>query len=302
LGKATGIQWCDSTVNCTSGCDGCELWSAAAKGPCYAGHLHEARLARSMPALYAADFTEVRMIPGRMAKAAGWSDLTGTARPGKPWLDGIPRVVFVDDMGDLFSKAVTFEFIRDEVTEVARNPKGRRHVWMLLTKRPSRMYAFSAWLGEQGLNWPRNVWAGASVTTAKTLTRAAWLKKVPAPVRFLSLEPQWEYVDLRDALASGEVHLVIQGGESDQGAHEGHPFDLGWARSVRDQCAAAGARYFLKQFGSRPYDSGCRVSIDGPDSHAVALDLSDSHGGDWSEWPEDLRVREMPRVPDRNLV
>jgi protein gp37 len=35
----TKIQWCDSTVNPTMGCDGCEIWGAQRK-TCYAGTLH----------------------------------------------------------------------------------------------------------------------------------------------------------------------------------------------------------------------------------------------------------------------
>ena len=35
----TKIQWCDSTVNPTMGCDGCEIWGSQRKS-CYAGTLH----------------------------------------------------------------------------------------------------------------------------------------------------------------------------------------------------------------------------------------------------------------------
>jgi hypothetical protein len=75
--------------------------------------MHEERLAKSLPDLYAADFTEVRTIAGRMAKAAAWSDLTGKDRPEKPWLNGWPRMIFLGDMGDLFSRQIPFEFLRD---------------------------------------------------------------------------------------------------------------------------------------------------------------------------------------------
>ncbi|MFL6335150.1 MAG: DUF5131 family protein, partial [Pyrinomonadaceae bacterium] len=39
------------------------------------------------------------------------------------------------------------------------------------------------------------------------------------------------------------------GGES--GPHS-RPFDLAWARSLRDQCREARVPYFLKQLGSNP--------------------------------------------------
>ena len=43
MGRETEIGWCDSTVNPTMGCAGCELWSDAEDGEktCYAGILHD---------------------------------------------------------------------------------------------------------------------------------------------------------------------------------------------------------------------------------------------------------------------
>lgn len=74
MGKDTNIEWCDSTINGTSGCDGCELWNAQVR-TCYAGNLQTNRLSQSpkMAHLYSRDFSEVRMIPGRYAQAASWS-------------------------------------------------------------------------------------------------------------------------------------------------------------------------------------------------------------------------------------
>lgn len=82
------------------------------------------------------------------------------------------------------------------------------------------------------------------------------------------------------------VDWVIVGGES--GAMP-RPFNLGWARSIVGQCQAAGVPVFVKQFGHRPI-----VEMKG--SIPVILPLQDHKGGDWSEWPEDLRVRQFPRT------
>jgi len=43
------------------------------------------------------------------------------------------------------------------------------------------------------------------------------------------------------------LHWVIVGGESGPGARPMHP---GWARSIRDQCVAAGVPFFFKQWGA----------------------------------------------------
>jgi len=274
--KGTAIQWADDTVNPTSGCDGCELWAPGRGGPCYAGNFHEARLARSLPDLYAPNFTEVRTIPGRLAKAARCMDLTGRDRPDKPWLSGLRRKIFLGDLGDVLSAAVTFEYLRDELITTATGPHGSRHDWLLLTKQPQRLAQFAAWLG----SWPANIWVGTSITSRASLKRVEHLQRVPAAVRFLSLEP------LVGDPALGPEHLegiawVIVGGESDQGQHRARPFQLDWARRLLTLAEGTTAVPFVKQLGSHPWDGG-------------RLELADKHGGDWQEWPADLRVRRMP--------
>lgn len=313
MSAKTLIHWADTTANPTTGCDGCELWGKANRH-CYAGRLHEGRLAKTLPTLYAADFHEVRLAPGRMAKAAALSDLRGTARPDKPWLDGMPRMIFPGDMADIFSKDVPFTYLKEELIDVATSSKGIRHIYMALTKRPSRMVEFAQWLHNWGWEWPANVWAGASVTTQKTVdNRIPHLLRVPDAVRFLSVEPMLGPIDLTPWLGwSGErmtaawpmvwvaprVDLVIFGGESGPDAR---PCDLAWIRDGVRQCKAAGVSAFVKQLGANPVDT----TPPPPGSSSTndfdrRIRLRDSHGGDWSEWPEDLRVREMPRVEESN--
>src|SRR4051812_22958094 len=111
MASQTGIQWCDSTVNPTMGCDGCELWTAKDHS-CYAGTLHQ-RFGGVTPG-YAPSFEQVTLYPGRMKKAAAWPDLTRTKRKDKPWMDNLPRTIFVSDMSDALSKIVTFEFLKQE--------------------------------------------------------------------------------------------------------------------------------------------------------------------------------------------
>jgi protein gp37 len=279
--KDSKIQWCDSTVNPTSGCDGCELWTKGLGGPCYAGNFHEVRLAKSLPTLYAPTFDEVRMIPGRMAKAVRCMSLEGRDRDDKPWLNGLRRKYFVGDLGDIFSAAVTFQFLKEEVIDVATSPHGRRHDLLLLTKQPNRAAKFAAWLTEQGVAWPDNVWLGTSVTGRASLPRIAHLRSVPAPVLFLSVEPLVNDPGLDAGWVRG-IRWIIVGGESDQGANPARPFDLKWARDVIALGRSQNAAVFVKQLGSRPVDAG------------APLKLKDGHGGEWDEWPQDVRVRQMP--------
>lgn len=312
MGKDTTIQWADSTVNPTMGCDGCELWKPGVGGTCYAGVLHQRYGGTNKG--FSPTFEQLTFYPGRMAKAAAWSDLSGTDRPDKPWLNGLPRVIFVSDMSDALSRAVSFDYLKAEIIDVVNSPKGRRHIWMWLTKQAPRMAMFSAWLAERGVSWPRNLWAGTSVTTQATVGRVLHLQQVGdgETTRFISAEP------LRGPVALtwlGCIRLVIVGGGSGGEA----PCDVSLIRSVIDQGRTGGAAVFVKQLGASPFDRTRsdiwfdgrirhrNVPNDGPEAtyartvlgselQPASLKLRDSHGGDWSEWPASLRIREFPAV------
>lgn len=276
MAKNTDIQWCDSTTNPTLGCDGCELHRPG-YSTCYAAAMTR-RFGGKNPGL-ATDFNVVELAPGRMETAAAWSDLRGASRPDKPWLDGLPRLIFVSDMADALSSDVPFEYLRDEIVETVHSVKGRRHQWLWLTKRPTRMAKFSVWLSCQGIDWPANLWVGTSVTSTGTRARIDDLLRVgnAQTIRFVSVEPQWTAIDLRPWLP--QLDWVIQGGQSGRGDH---PFSVEWAKDMRRQCRDCGVPFFLKQLGSHLSNEGERTV------------LIDRHGGDWSEWPTRLRVREMP--------
>lgn len=291
----TPIQWADDSVNPTMGCEGSELHVPARPdaSTCYA---FSATTFRAGHPGFPTSFEDVTLFPGRMRAAARRSDLLGRRRLLHPWRDRLPRMVFISDMGDSLSKSVSFDYLATEIIEAVDSEAGRHHIWQWLTKRPRRMAAFASWLLVRGVPWPTNLWAGTSVTAQDNVGRVVDLGEVgdAQTVRFLSLEPQRERID--PALLVGKVAWLIQGGESGKRAR---PFDLVWAREVRDACAASGTAYFLKQLGRRPL-------LDG-----VPMRLKDRHGGDWHEWPVDLRVRrypdaalrEIPRTAgDKNLV
>lgn len=154
--------------------------------------------------------------------------------------------------------------------------------WLILTKRPENICRM----------WPQdgkrreNVWLGTSISNQKNANAyidALQTARRFTPVLFLSLEPQIGSVDLSSWLEPKPLlDWVITGGESRQGHGEPRPFSLNWARVTMDQCAAAGVPWFFKQFGSTVYDGDRKVV------------LNDLHGGNWDEWPEELRVRECP--------
>jgi protein gp37 len=116
----------------------------------------------------------------------------------------------------------------------------------VLTKRSTRLVRLA-----DSLPWPPNVWMGVSVENQEYVVRASRLARVPAAVRFLSVEPMLGPIDLTPVLP--ELDWVIAGGESGPGCRPCHP---AWLRSLRDQCWVAGVPFFLKQLGGHPDKRG----------------------------------------------
>lgn len=177
--------------------------------------------------------------------------------------------------------------------------------------------------------WPlTNVWLGVSVEDQETADeRIPLLLQTPAAVRFVSYEPALAGVDFNISCARsadwmphgtcstfnrrsgrmvghalGLLDWLIVGGESGPGAR---PCDIAWARSAVAQCKAAGVPVFVKQLGARPTGepwlkaNGKWVQQHYHPARRNEPVLSDRKGGDPSEWPEDLRVREFPEEGPR---
>ena len=181
-----------------------------------------------------------------------------------------------------------------------------------------------------------NIWLGVSAEDQQRANkRIPLLLQTPAAVRFVSYEPALGPVTFTgissvpacfNALLVGRyprIDWVIVGGESGPKAR---PFDITWARSTVGQCRDAGVPVFIKQLGARPYEKrpadggphGTHEALraigrphpqcnwykdwtlvhtpDGESNWYKYLALANSKGGDMAEWPEDLRVREFPRV------
>jgi hypothetical protein len=130
-----------------------------------------------------------------MQAAARLADLTGTNRPDKPWLNGLPRMIFVSDMADSLSRIVPFDYLENEIIQNVISENGQHHIWMWLTKQPQRMVKFAESVKR---DWPSNLWVGTSITTQKSVSRIAHLLEVgnEETVRFLSVEPQVAPIDV----------------------------------------------------------------------------------------------------------
>lgn len=152
---------------------------------------------------------------------------------------------------------------------------------------------FGDWsLTELGGMPPQNIWLGVSVEDQKTAdARIPTLLDTPAAIRFLSVEPMLEAVDLSQYLEA--LDWAIIGGESSQGGKKARPFNIDWARRILDQCQRLGIPAFIKQMGSRPFQDNTGGSTYNDHTY---MKFKNSHGGDPEEWPEWARVREFPRL------
>lgn len=251
----TKIEWSECTWNpvrgCTKvspGCRSCYAETFAERFRGVAGHPYEQGF-------------DPRTAPDQLDAPLHWRK---------------PRTIFVNSMSDLFGEFVSDDYIAAVFGVMGACPQ---HTHQVLTKRAARLSEWFVWVGDQygiggripasvvcdeaacttersGLYmhrfhsaekpWPLpNVHLGVSVEDRKYgLPRIDHLRRCPAAVRFLSIEPLLE--DLGEFDLTG-IHWVIVGGESGPGARPMHP---AWVRRIREQCVAAGVPFFFKQWGA----------------------------------------------------
>lgn len=314
----TTIEWTDATwnpiVGCSrvsKGCEHCYAERVAHRGMS-AQHRGLTVLGKKGPRWTG----EVRFLPEKLDEPLRWRK---------------PRRVFVNSMSDLFHEGVSNEEIAAIFGVMAAAPQ---HTFQVLTKRPERAQAWFEWVrgrerdgrsvfpdddpawrigqmlavtlrrlagidgqrpGTRATGWedfdPRrqpwplpNVWLGVSVENQEWADRRwAALSQIPARVRFISYEPAIDGLTMRDWPTVPD--WLIIGGESGRDARI---FDASWARALIAECRERRCAPFVKQLGA--------VALDSDWYGFAPLPLTDSRGGDPSEWPEDLRVREWPEM------
>ncbi len=258
MSKNTKIEWADHTFNPWMGCQkvspGCDN--------CYAEQMMDKRMHKA---------SWVPGAPRVRTSAANWNLPLRWNAQAEAFAaqHGRRQRVFCASLADVFDNAVPVQWRIDLMKLIVETP---RLDWLLLTKRIGNAaemldVAFRA-VHAQRETWadnvPPNVWIGATITSQAEADRdIPKLLAVPARVRFLSMEPLLGPVQLPryiDRARSGAfdvwttgIDWVIVGGESGPGARPMHP---DWARSLRDQCAAAGVPFLFKQWGEWAPGSG----------------------------------------------
>jgi protein gp37 len=292
MSSKSKIQWTEDTWNPLAGCSivspGCHN--------CYA-----------MRSAYRLEAIGQEKYQGTTEKKNGKILWTGTIRLNEkalvaPLSKRRATMYFVNSMSDLFHDGVPDSFI---ATTFAVMETCHQHTFQVLTKRSERMRALLSHdafpmlvrkagydiLGaskykERGPHWRMNQWLGVSVEDkTRAESRIPDLLNTPAALRFLSVEPMLEAIDLRPWLQTGLLHWVIVGGESGPGSRA---CDVSWVRDVVRHCREHNVKVFVKQMGARAVESLPQFPA------PCAMRLFDKKGGDMDEWPEDLRVREFP--------
>lgn len=292
MAEKTGIAWTRSTFNPWMGCTkvgpGCDNCYAAVSRPVMAmaiqwGSGAPRRLTSA----------ENWKNPVRWNKLAGIEQATGIRAEAVTGWTGRHGFwpVFCSSLADFADNEVDPAWQRALAQLIAGTPN---LTWLLLTKRIGNVLKlYPEWA--DGL--PRNAWLGATVVTKAEAARdLPKLLAIKARRRFVSNEPALEAVDfspyfeefpdhngVRVVQNNEGIDWIITGAESDQGGTMGRPFELAWARSVVEQCRAAGVAPFVKQLGRRPY----------ADARSVMM-LKDRAGANPAEWPADLQVQEFP--------
>jgi protein gp37 len=304
----TAIEWCDETFNPWWGCaevsPGC--------GHCYARTW--ARFTRAKLQLWPEHGQASTDHAIAVTADANWREPLKWARTLPDELGRRPRV-FTASMADVFEDHPLLVEPRKRLLDLIGGTPELD--WLVLTKRPEVAHAhyFAG-----GWTLTPNLWLGTSIESARYTWRADVLREIPAAVRFISAEPLLSslyrdrngehfsaFVDADNGRAPLDltgIDWVIVGGESGPKAR---PFHLEHAREIVDAARAdqrelvngartrsvqfGGTAVFVKQLGAKPHTIG--LTLEGAPPYP--MQLRDRKGGDWDEWPADLRIREFPR-------
>jgi protein gp37 len=259
MGRSS-IEWTESTWNPVAGCTvispGCTN--------CYA-----MRMAARLEAMGQKKYANTTRISGGRAKWNGriTLDYESLTTP-RDWKTG--RMIFVNSMSDIFHDDVPLKFLQQVFQVMHDTPQ---HTYQVLTKRAENLERYA-----KKLPWPTNVWMGVSVENSDFVWRIDHLRRTPAAIKFLSLEPLLGPLDHLDL--SG-IDWAIAGGESGPGAR---PMEAKWVRSIRDRCLQADVAFHFKQWGGVNKKRAGRL-----------LD-----GRVWSEWPSE-KHGVLPQMQQANL-
>ena len=303
MGIETKIEWADDSVNIWWGCThrGTGCLNCYAEKLTERFHPSESFWGPNAPRLYCKDWKKNLRKIEKLAQS-----------------DGKRRMVFVNSMSDFFEDSrplvvkgggpAMFENrlvsttgdARREFFQVA-DAMSNSVVLLLLTKRPENVRQMIPWFdngaSESSSNflawrWRSNVWLGTSVACRADVHNIDELRKCKelSSKLFVSFEPLVE--DVGDDVDLTGIDWAIIGGESGENARM---FSIGWCRKLIKRARECGCSPFMKQAGANVLG----VNVGWPEGTIIPpiggkVKLRHPKGGDPLEWPEDIRVREIP--------
>lgn len=280
----TEIEWTDATWNPITGCSivspGCtHCYAMALAGTRLKNHESRKGLTKQVnghhvwtgEVRFNAQWLDqpLRRTRPRMIFVCAHGDLFAEGVPDE-WIDQVFAVMALAPQHTFQVLTKRPERMRDYLMGFACDGARRFHISNAADRIATN---FRSWRGDgrtgwdvavaqaiTGPIWPLpNVWLGVSVEDQRRADeRIPILLNTPAAIRWISAEPllgpvdlhgwctaSWEG-DIRRAIPAPRIQWVVAGGESGPGARPMHP---DWVRRLRDQCAAAGAPFLLKQWG-----------------------------------------------------
>jgi len=271
MGVTTGISWTDSTWNPIRGCsrvsEGCRHCYAESVAHRFSGPglAYEGLVQLDASGKSTGKWNgQIKFVADHLFDPLKWKE---------------PRKIFVNSMSDLLHDNVTDSML-DRIANVM--VLAYWHTFQILTKRPQNFHRLEAAIKKAiaanmelqelggmatrlefravdmrrrdhvGWSFPlNNIRIGVSVENQKAADdRLDYLCELASRgwPTMVSFEPLLSAVDPGPWwLSLGSRTWAIVGGESGHGAR---PMDPDWARSLRDQCKAAGVAFFFKQWGS----------------------------------------------------
>lgn len=266
MGEITKIAWAHSTFNPWIGCTkigpGCDNCYASANDVRFTGGRR-----------WGAGAPRHRTAPSNWRQPIIWERKAQAS--GEPWR------VFCASQADVFDNEVPQEW-REDLFELIRCTSNL--TWLLLTKRIGNVADMLP--KDWGDGYP-NVWLGITVVTQDEFLRdVPKLQRIPARIKWLSIEPQIENVVI-PVYRHYPFHWVVCGGESRQFG-KCRPFNIAWAKTLRLGCERECIPFFMKQLGHQAVD------YVGDTVQTAPYQGYTGKGDDPTEWPEYLRVREFP--------
>lgn len=262
----TKIEWCDYTWNPWRGCS--EVSPGCAN--CYAREFSKRN--PKVLGTWGADGTRPLATEKYLMEPIEWNLQAMTVK-------GAKKKVFCGSLMDFFEDRQDLEeYRRIALNIILRCPN---LWWLILTKRSASMLDIAF---HGNLRFPRsNIIYGVTIEDQARadlrMPHVRHAKKSHMALTFLSVEPLLGPVDFSKHFESCTPDWVIVGGESGAKARA---CELSWVEEIVNQCRAFKVPVFVKQMGARCVADG------------QLLRLMDRKGGDESEWPEWLRVREFP--------